>query len=139
MSAQHPDESTSDVQPRDQVEHYKIELTRLRSQNERLTGEVDYLRQALAAALSHLPVLDASVPADNPGDPGGTSASSAESASSSTPAGGSSWEQLAGLRSYRGYFPLASFIAPPVILLILLLLTLACTVTLFGFYLLFAL
>lgn len=132
MSGQDRDEPLGDIYPRDQVEHYKIELTRLRSENERLTGEVDYLRQALAAALSHLPRLDASVPADSPGP-------STETSTSPDPDELSPSTQLAAWRSYRGYLPLASFIAPPLVLLILLLLTIACSVTLFGLYFLFAL
>ena len=60
MANQKPNDTEQDILPRDQLEHYKLELARLRTDNERLTNEVDYLRQALAAALSKIPQLEAS-------------------------------------------------------------------------------
>ncbi|RME99673.1 MAG: hypothetical protein D6768_14530 [Chloroflexi bacterium] len=62
MPQEQPNKSAFDIFPRDQVEHYKMELARLQSKNEHLAGEVEYLRQALAAALSKIPQLAALQP-----------------------------------------------------------------------------
>ncbi len=139
MTDQPSNPTNQDIYPRDQVEHFKIELARLRSENERLTGEVDYLRQALAAALSKIPQLEASVPATPPAETERSpSAATPAAPVPPTPGEGRLRESVASLRPYAGYFPLASFIAPPVVLLILLLLTLVCGFVLFGSYMFFA-
>ena len=113
MAKQDTNDTQNDVFPRDQLEHYKLELTRLRTENEHLTTEVDYLRQALAAALSKVPQIEA--PASS--DPDALQAQSEEMGSS--------------LGTYVKYFSLASLMASPVALLILLMLGLICTIVFF--------
>ncbi len=127
MASPDPTETHNDIFPRDEAEHFKLELTRLRSENERLTGEVDYLRQALAAALSKIPQLDA---------PATDNASPATEGETAPPRGNWPWENPAAFRPYARYLPAASLMGPPVILLTLLALTLTCSLVLVGMYLL---
>jgi len=121
MAKQDSNDTEYDVFPRDQLEHYKMELTRLRTENERLTTEVDYLRQALAAALSKIPQIEAPVPSAISSDPDAPQSQPKEVGSS--------------LGTYVRYFSLASLMASPVALLILLMLSLICTIVfLVAFY-----
>jgi hypothetical protein len=128
MTQQNCEADPNDISPRDQVEHFKMELARLRSENEQLAGEVDYLRQALAAALSKIPQL---VPpsADTPDT--GESSTPAQQVPQSLP-----WQQIAAVWPYARYLPVASFMGPPLVLFALLLLTLTCGLVLFVVYLL---
>jgi hypothetical protein len=107
-----------DAFPRDQVEHFKVELSRLRAENDRLLSEVDYLRQALAATLSKIPQIEA-----------------ATSPVSVQPPRTRPWEQSSvPLKTYIGYFSLASLIASPMALLTIVMLGLICGLLSFGFY-----
>ena len=117
MAKQDTNDTQNDVFPRDQLEHYKLELTRLRTENEHLTTEVDYLRQALAAALSKVPQIEAPASSATSSDPDAPQAQSKEMGSS--------------LGTYVKYFSLASLMASPVALLILLMLGLICTIVFF--------
>lgn len=126
MAKEHGNKTEYDIFPRDQVEHYKIELSRLQSENEHLLGEVEYLRQALAAALSKIPQLDA---------PATAVKSSPVAASAATPEEPSARDKFAALQPYAQYFSLASLVASPVLLLIVLLvLALLCSIILAGGY-----
>ncbi len=119
MDKQYQAESNQDIIPRDQLEHYKVELTRLRAENNRLSGEVDYLRQALAAALSKMPQLEAPT----------TSASTALEldAEPSKPQRRPS-ESGRSMETYVRYFSLASLMASPVALLVIVTLGLLCAI-----------
>ena len=90
------------------------ELTRLRTENERLTAEVDYLRQALAAALSKIPQIEASAPSAISSDPDAAQSHPKEMGSS--------------LGTYVRYFSLASLMASPVALLVIVMLGLLCAI-----------
>jgi hypothetical protein len=117
MAKRDTNDTQDDVFPRDQLEHYKLELTRLRTENEHLTTEVDYLRQALAAALSKVPQIEASAPSAISSDPDAPQAQSED--------------MVSYLGTYVKYFSLASLMASPVALLILLMLGLICTIVFF--------
>lgn len=125
MAEEHANKAEYDIFPRDQVEHYKIELSRLQSENEHLSGEVEYLRQALAAALSKIPQLDAPASA----------VKSPPVAAAAAPEDPSTRDQFAALQPYAQYFSLASLVASPVLLLfVLLALALLCSIILAGGY-----
>ena len=120
MDEQDPSDPNQDIFPRDQLEHYKLELTRLRAENKRLSGEVDYLRQALAAALSKMPPqLEASTP---------SIATAPEPASDSSKAQREPADGGRALETYVRYFSLASLMASPVALLVIVMLGLLCAI-----------
>ena len=116
MAEQDPAESNQDIFPRDQLEHYKVELTRLRAENKRLSDEVDYLRQALAAALSKMPQLEPSTP----------TATEADTDSSQSQRW--RWSSGQSMETYVRYFSLASLMASPVALLVIVMLGLICAI-----------
>ena len=127
MAEQDSGGSNYDTFPRDQVEHFKVELSRLRAENDRLLSEVDYLRQALAATLSKLPQIEAPTPS-----------AAALPPEESGPVQPRQWPWEGDgmpLRTYIGYFSLASLIASPMALLTILMLGLICGLLSFGFYL----
>jgi hypothetical protein len=119
MDEQNQAEPNQDIFPRDQLEHYKVELTRLRAENNRLSDEVDYLRQALAAALSKMPWLEA--------PPTSTSTAPAPDSDPSTSQRRPS-ESGRSMETYVRYFSLASLMASPVALLVIVMLGLLCAI-----------
>ena len=119
MDEQNQVEPNQDIFPRDQLEHYKVELTRLRAENKRLTGEVDYLRQALAAALSKMPQLEA------PASPAPTAP---ETNSDTSQPQRWPWDSGRSMETYVRYFSLASLMASPVALLVIVMLGLICAI-----------
>ena len=106
-----------DILPRDQLEHYKLEVARLRTENERLIGEVDYLRQALAAALSKVPQLE-----------GPTSSTAPVNVNAAAISPRWPWQAGASPSSYVRYFSLISLLASPMVLIVILLLGLICAI-----------
>jgi hypothetical protein len=117
MDNQDSVEPSRDIHPRDQLEYYKVELTRLRAENKRLSGEVDYLRQALAAALSKMPQLE------TPATPAPTTPEADPNASQPPPR-----ESGRSMETYVRYFSLASLMASPVALLVIVMLGLICAI-----------
>ncbi len=116
------DEPTYDTHPRDQVEHYKIELSRLRAENERLTSETEYLRQALAASMSKIPQIE----------------SSSSAPQSPSPLPRITVPQTIDKKSMdtiKKVVPLASILTPPFILIVFIVFALVCAITLYGVYL----
>ena len=134
MTTQEPDEPNFDILPRDQTEHYKVELARLRAENDRLSSEVDYLRQALAASLSKIPQLEAPS-ASSPSTGAGSSAATSSPTGGYPPRQRWPWPDTASLRMYVRMLSLASIIASPVALLIVLGLALLCTIFFVSVYL----
>lgn len=123
MTRANGDEVENEIFPRDQLEYYKLEVTRLRTENERLSSEVDFLRQALAATLSKIPQLEgAAAPANTASTP------------PESPAGSSRWLWQRGstVPPYVRYFSLASLMASPVLLFVVLILSLICTILFFA-------
>jgi hypothetical protein len=119
MDKQEPAEPSQDIFPRDQLEHYKVELTRLRAENKRLMAEVDYLRQALATALAKMPELEG---------PTAPAPSAPEVDPEFSQAKQESWKNGQSMETYVRYFSLASLMASPVALLIIVMLGLMCTI-----------
>ena len=119
MDRQDPTDPNQDILPRDQLEHYKVELTRLRAENKRLSGEVDYLRQALAAALAKIPRLEA---------PATSTTTAPEPDSDSAKPQRRISESGRSMETYVRYFSLASLIASPVALLVIVMLGLLCAI-----------
>jgi hypothetical protein len=135
MTNQDPNEPNMDIFPRDQTEHYKIELARLRSENDHLSGEVDYLRRALAAALSKIPQLEAT---NSPTDSDHSKLSETTPDSVTAQAESQSLASKMSWQPYMRYFPLASVLASPFIFLLLLVLGLSCASVLVMSYLAWA-
>ena len=124
MAEQDNSGANYDTFPRDQLEHFKVELSRLRAENARLLSEVDFLRQALAATVSKIPQIEAL-----------TSESARKVPQESAPLPQQLWERNGiPLRTYIGYFSLASLMASPMALLTILMLGLICGLLSFGFY-----
>lgn len=118
MDEQDRSDPNQDIFPRDQLEHYKLELSRLRAENNRLSGEVDYLRQALAAALSKIP-LQLEAP---------TTSTAPEPALDSSKAQQRLADSGQAMETYVRYFSLASLMASPVALLVIVMLGLLCAI-----------
>ena len=136
MTHQDPVEPNEDIYPRDQLEHYKIELTRLRAENERLASEVGYLRQALAASLSKIPQLAA--PAEPPLAPSPAPDGEVEAEADPPFTWRTPWDNKnPSLRTTFGFISLASMIASPVVFLALLGLILLCSLIFGGYYVAF--
>jgi hypothetical protein len=134
MTSQDPVEPNADIYARDQLEHYKMELTRLRAENERLASEVSYLRQALAASLSKIPTLAA--PAESPLGP--SAAPDGELETAPPFAWRTPWDhKTPSMRTTFGVISLASMIASPVVFLALLGLLLLCSLIFGGYYVAF--
>jgi hypothetical protein len=127
MTRTNTDDAENEIFPRDQLEYYKLEVTRLRTENERLSSEVDFLRQALAATLSKIPQLEGATGSAN-------AASTTPLTPPQAPAGSSRWlwQHGATVPSYVRYFSMASLMASPVLLLIILILGLICTILFFA-------
>lgn len=121
MTQQDTDQTRPDILPRDQLEHYKIELAQTRAENDRLMSEVSYLRQALAAALTKVPQIEGSVSPDTP---------SPLAQDNSTQESRWPWEQGPHVR----YFSLAPLLVSPLVLLTLVMISLVCSILSFGFY-----
>jgi hypothetical protein len=122
MTTANADEAENEIFPRDQLEYYKLEVTRLRTENERLSSEVDFLRQALAATLSKIPQLE--------GVAGSASgASTTPPTTPQSPAGSPRWPWPRGatVPSYLRYFSMV-LMASPVLLFIILILGLICVI-----------
>ncbi|MCB0154882.1 MAG: hypothetical protein KDF65_08795 [Anaerolineae bacterium] len=134
MIHQEPAEPNEDIYPRDQLEHYKIELTRLRAENERLANEVGYLRQALAASLSKIPQLTAPAEASLE-----TSVAATDDPEREAPfTWRTPWDNKnPSMRTTFGFISLASMIASPVVFLALLGLILLCSLIFGGYYVAF--
>ena len=111
-------ETENDIFPRDQLEYYKLEVTRLRTENERLSSEVGFLRQALAATFTKIPQLNKPT-------------TSTDVVSTTPEAFGEKshwlWQHATVVPLYVRYFSLVSLMASPVVLFVILILGLICT------------
>ena len=134
MTTQDPNELSHDSYPRDQLEYYKMELARLRAENDRLTSEVGYLRQALAASLTNIPQIEAPPgSATRMPDPPEAEADPDPSQARRWP-----WQSdSTSMRTTFGVVSLASLIVSPVAFLALLGLILLCSLIFGGYYVAF--